>query len=53
MGEESQISLAARRTKAVRRGLHACKFQQSRGPHEDPAQRFSWGEEKETERCET
>ena len=23
------------------------------GPHENPAKRFSWGEEKETERCET
>ena len=24
-----------------------------RGPHENPVKRFSWGKEKETERCET
>ena len=28
-------------------------FGKARGPHENPAKRFSWGEEKETERCET
>ena len=28
-------------------------FGKVRGPHENPAKRFSWGEEKETERCET
>ena len=41
----SNRACTLRRTKAVRRGRKGRKFQQDRGPCENPAKRFSWRED--------
>ena len=59
LGSTSQFCLCrAHPVQTCKSGTHRLArpvslFGKARGTHENPAKRFSWGEEKETERCET